>query len=452
MTQVELARTLAISPSYLNQIEHDHRPLTASVLLRLTELFGVEPSYFSPSDTARVVAGLREALTVVENRRPVPVGDLHEIARTMPELSEAILGLYESLRERGEALDSLTDARSTAVTTATAHEQVRDFFYRRNNYVDVLDRAAEDLSRQMGTRRGEVRNRLKEYLLEKHDIRVVTDNRPVRGSDDDGTLHWYDQEERVLHFSANLRGAQYAFRMATQLALIECSDLIERVLDEEIWGHPSTRALARVGLANHFAGAFILPYGPFIAAAEQMRYDVELLADHFGVSYETAAHRLSTLRRPGLLGVPFIFVRVDRAGNISKRQSATSFHFSRGGGTCPLWNVYEAFSAPGRVMTQVAEMPDGQRYLWVARSVTTNRGGYGRPAKTFAIGLGCEVRHAGRLVYGDGLDVHGPSAAMPIGPGCKTCEREKCPQRAAPMVGRPLVVDEHRSAFSPYSS
>lgn len=148
--------------------------------------------------------------------------------------------------------------------------------------------------------------------------------------------------------------------------------------------------------------------------------------------------------------LPFFFVRVDRAGNMSKRQSATSFHFSRVGGTCPLWNVYEAFSAPGRILTQFARMPDGRAYLWIARTVVHRRSGFGTPSKTFAVGLGCDVQHAGRLVYSRGLALGDPDAATPIGTGCKVCERPSCPQRAFPPIGRTVTVDENLSRFEPY--
>jgi predicted transcriptional regulator len=181
-----------------------------------------------------------------------------------------------------------------------------------------------------------------------------------------------------------------------------------------------------------------------------MRYDVELLTEHFAMGWESVCHRLSTLQRPRARGVPFSFVRVDRAGNMSKRQSATGFPFSRSGGTCPLWNVYEAFSSGGRVVTQVAAMPDGQRYLWIARTVTRHHGGYGQPGKVFAVGLGCELRHAGRLIYSAGMDLDATGAATPIGPGCRTCERPTCPQRAAAPIGGWLDLDENRGTFIPY--
>ena len=170
----------------------------------------------------------------------------------------------------------------------------------------------------------------------------------------------------------------------------------------------------------------------------------------YGVGYETVCHRLSTLQRPSLRGIPFTFVRVDRAGNMSKRQSASGLHLSNSGGTCPLWNVYETFSYPGKIMRQMAQMPDGRTYLWIARTVNHHRSQWGQPGKMFAIGLGCELRHASRTVYSDGLDLSDPRAATPIGSGCRMCPRDNCPQRAFPPIHRPLTVDAHSSTISPY--
>ena len=179
--------------------------------------------------------------------------------------------------------------------------------------------------------------------------------------------------------------------------MLEAGETIDRLVDGGSFSGGTGRRLARIGLANYFAGALILPYRVFLGAAERYRYDITRLSAHFDVGFETVCHRLSTLQRRGTRGVPFAFVRVDRAGNISKRQSATPFHFSRVGGSCPLWVVYEAFSSPGRIVTQIAELPDGKKYFWLARTVHRNTGGYGDPGKTFAIGLGCELRHARRL-------------------------------------------------------
>ncbi|WBB90337.1 short-chain fatty acyl-CoA regulator family protein [Verrucosispora sp. WMMC514] len=439
LSQTELARHLSISPSYLNQIEHDSRPLTVPVLLRITELFGVDPTVFAAHDTPRLVAGLREAL-------PGRAGltELTELATRLPEVAAAVIELHRRYQQADEQLAELVGDRERI--GRSPHDQVTEFFYRRQNYVPDLDEEAERLAGRMELRRGEVRALLRDRLAQRHGVHVAREDAAALG----GELHRYRPQTRTLHLSTSLRAGQEAMRMAAQIALLEFADVIDEIVESEEFDDVQTQILTRVGLANYFAAALLLPYEHFLAAAEQRRYDIDLLTQHYAMGWETVCHRLSTLQRPRARGVPFSFVRVDRAGNMSKRQSATGFPFSRTGGTCPLWTVYEAFGAPGRVVTQVAAMPDGQRYLWIARTITRHHGGYGQPGKVYAIGLGCEVRHASRLVYSTGMDLHAAEAATPIGPGCKTCERMTCPQRAAPPISRKLDVDENRSTFIPY--
>ena len=211
-------------------------------------------------------------------------------------------------------------------------------------------------------------------------------------------------------------------------------EVIESLVRAGGFAEGESSRLARIGLANYFAGALVMPYGAFLQAAEELAYDVERLAGRFGVGFEAACHRLSTLQRPGQPGLPFFFVRVDRAGNVSKRHSAADFHFSRVGGTCPLWIVYEAFSQPDRVLSQIAGMPDGRNYFWIARRVVSGAVGHGRPQKTFAVGLGCDLRHAHRLVYSRGFNLAEPDTATRIGLGCKVCDRQDCVQRAYPSL------------------
>ncbi|MFK8849803.1 short-chain fatty acyl-CoA regulator family protein [Streptomyces sp. Ac-502] len=445
-SQAALARLLAISPSYLNQMEHDSRPLTVPVLLRLTEAFGVDPGFFSERNTSRLLADLREALADELAAGRVSPTDLSELASRQPAVASVLLGLGRRNLALTERLAEVTEGRDGGGADPAAplspHEEIREFFYRRQNYLHEADTAAEELAAELGIRPGEVGRALTTRLTARHGVRLV--------DTPDGPLHHYDPSARVLRLSAGLRPGQRAFRMATQLALLEAGEELSRLASEDFEEGTTAWSLARIGVANYFAAALVLPYGPFHAAAEELRYDIERLTDRFGLGYETVCHRLSTLQRPRRRGVPFSFVRVDRAGNMSKRQSATGFHFSRAGGTCPLWNVYEAFTAPSRIHVQIAAMPDGRRYLWTARTVTRHRGGWGDPGKTFAVGLGCEIRHASRLVYSDGLDLDNAGAATPIGMGCRVCERLECPQRAVPPLGRPLAIDENSSTFVPY--
>lgn len=450
MSQADLARLLEISPSYLNQIEHNSRPLTVPVLLRITEAFGVDTEFFASNDTSRLVADVKEVLLDEALGVEVTNGELTDLATNLPAIAQALVKLHRNYRNAVEATAALVTENGMGLHGSAAaplpHEEVRDFFYERENYVAELDERAERMAGEMGLRRGEVHRALFERLTERHGLTVTTD-----GIDETtGQQHRYERSPRVLRLAPNLRIGQRAFRMASQIAVLEYDDLITELADSWAFSGQAARSLARVGLANYFAGALILPYRTFLSTAERYRYDIERLCDHFGVGFETVCHRLSTLQRPRMRGVPFSFVRVDRAGNMSKRQSAAGFHFSRVGGACPLWNIYEAFTAPGKIITQIATLPDGKSYFWIARTVARNIGGYGSPGKMFSVGLGCELRHARRLVYSAGLDLDDRDGATPIGMGCKVCDRPACPQRAFPTIGKELTVDENTSTFVPY--
>ncbi|MCV7302725.1 acetate metabolism transcriptional regulator RamB [Mycobacterium barrassiae] len=447
-SQAALAQMLEISPSYLNQIEHDVRPLTVSVLQRITEVFGVDATFFASEDDTRLVAELREVTLDRDVAIDVDLAEIADMVSSHPALARAMVNLHRRYRLTAAQLAAATEDRyadssgSGAITMP--HEEVRDYFYQRQNYLHELDTAAEDLTIRMRMHRAELTRELADRLTRVHGVHIR------RRADLGGNvLHRYDPNSKTLEISDHLSSGQTVFKMAAELAYLEFGDLIDRLVDEGNFTSDESTVLARLGLANYFAAATVLPYGQFHETAENFRYDVERLSAFYSVSFETIAHRLSTLQRPSMRGVPLSFVRVDRAGNMSKRQSATGFHFSSSGGTCPLWNVYETFASPGKITVQVAQMPDGRNYMWVARTVERRAHRYGQPGKTFAIGLGCELRHAHRLVYSEGLDLSGHNST-PIGAGCRVCERDNCPQRAFPALGRALDLDEHRSTVSPY--
>ncbi len=447
-SQAALAQMLEISPSYLNQIEHDVRPLTVAVLLRITEVFGVDATFFASQDDTRLVAELREVTMDRDLDIDVDPAEIADIVNAHPTLARAMVNLHRRYRITTTQLAAATEDRfsdgsgSGAITMP--HEEVRDYFYQRQNYLHELDTAAEDLTTNLRMHRGDLARDLSDRLKAVHGVHIVK-----RMDLGDTVLHRYDPSSKRLEIGNHLSSGQQVFKMAAELAYLEFGDLIDKLVAEGKFTSEESTTLARLGLANYFAAATVLPYAQFHEVAEKFRYDVERLSAFYSVSYETIAHRLSTLQRPSMRGVPFSFVRVDKAGNMSKRQSATGFHFSSSGGTCPLWNVYETFANPGKILVQIAEMPDGRSYMWVARTVERRASRYGQPGKTFAIGLGCELRHAHRLVYSEGLDLSG-NIATPIGAGCRVCERDNCPQRAFPALGRALDIDEHRSTVSPY--
>jgi predicted transcriptional regulator/transcriptional regulator with XRE-family HTH domain len=452
LNQMSLAKSLGISLSYLNQIENNQRPLTVQVLLRLNEAFGIDVQLFSEAEEARLFSDLREVFADPRLNEQLGKTEIRELAANMPAVGRLLVEMHKQLGEAQEQsaylANQLGNDRSAdlPVMLSTPYEEVREYFYAHRNYIPELDHEGEALSRKLGLPVGKMKHALAERLLQMHGVRLVEQ----AGTDSTDTVRHFDKSTRLLALSPRLDEGQQAFQLATQIAFLEQKQLLDQLLEKTAFSSPEALVLARIGLANYFAGAVLMPYMHFLQSAEQLRYDIELLEQRYAVSFETICHRLSTLQRPEARGVPFFFIRVDRAGNISKRQSATDFHFSRFGGTCPLWNIYAAFSSPDRILTQQAEMPDGRTYFWIAKMIRHRQGGYKAPSKSFAIALGCDLHHADRLVYSKGMILDDPAARTPIGAGCKICERQKCPQRAFPALYSTIQVDEAQTNFAPY--
>lgn len=439
LTQKAFAAKLGISLPYLNQMENNHRPVSAAVVLAMAQEFGFDVTELSTGEGERMVADMREALAdpVFADLDP-PLADLRLAASNAPALARAFLALHRAYRDSHERLASLDEAlgREGGALRPSPWEEVRDFFHYCDNYIDAVDRAAERFAST-----GDPRAAAAE-ALEARGVRIRRDDGP--------TLRAHDRTTGTLTLSSRAAPATQGFQLLHQLALLTQNDLIEATLDLARFASDEARAIAKIGLANYFAGAALLPYGAFLRAAQDTRHDLERLADRFGASIEQVAHRLSTLQRPGAKGVPFFFVRVDQAGTITKRHSATRLQFARFGGACPLWNVHQAFETPGRFLRQLAETPDGVRYFCLARDVSKPGGSFHAPVRRYAIGLGCEVGHARQLVYADDMDLGNRAAFEPIGISCRICERTGCHQRAVPPLERRLSVDPDRREVLPY--
>lgn len=451
LSQATLASTLGLSASYVNQIEHDVRPLTVPVLMRITEVFGVDATFFSRDDDSRLLAEIHDVVSDQEiSASPVELQELSELVYNHPSIARTLVDIHRRYQHMRDKLTLATDARRitpAGQALSMPHDEVRDFFYSRQNYLDALDHHAEQLADDLGVYDFGIRQaekQLEARLQEKHNVTIAT------GEEYSDVLHDFNAETGVLTLSTRLNEGQRAFRMAAELGFLEAGELIEKEVEGEPFTSEASVNLARRGIASYYAAATLLPYRSVHRYAETSGYDVDYLSQVFGVGYETVASRLSTLQRTNLRGIPFTFVRVDRAGNMSKRQSATGVHFSNSGGTCPLWNIYETFSRPGVTVRQLAQMPDGRNYLWIARAVLHHQGRYADTNKLFAIGLGCEARHADRTVYAQGLDLNDEAAITPIGAGCRTCPRANCAQRAFPAISEPLTINAHRSSVAPY--
>ncbi len=443
LTQKDFAARLGVSLPYLNQMENNNRPVSTAVVLALASEFGLDVTELSSGDGERLVSDLREALAdpILAGNIP-PMADIRLTASNAPGLAHAFLSLHQSYRQVHERLASLDEAlgREDARAMPSPWEEVRDFFHYCDNYIDAVDRAAEHFATREG---GPENTRVAAVAaLANGGVKVVFE--------DMDRLRDFDPESKTLHISARAAPETQTFQLLLQVALTRQDALIEATLDLARFHSPAARDIAKIGLANYFAGAALLPYERFLEQARACRHDLEVLATRFGASIEQVAHRLSTLQRPGAKGIPFFFVRVDQAGTITKRHSATRLQFARFGGACPLWNVHRAFETPGRFLRQLAETPDGVRYISLARDISKPAGRFGAPVRRYAISLGCEVRHAPALVYADGMDVSRSDAFEPIGISCRICERKDCHQRSVPPLERQLVVNPHQRDVLPY--
>lgn len=443
LNQSAMAGEIGVSPSYLNHLERNQRPVTAQVLLRLAEVYDVDLRAFAaegPDGT-----GIDQLAEIFADPMFADIGipryELLEVADNAPSVADAISRLYAALVERrqhppGAAPDE------TSLTTPEAW--VRDHIQAQRNHFPYVEEAAETLAGALGDTTGTF-DALRRRLREGFGI----DTRVVPPELVDPTSQSFDFHRKRLMLSALLRPESRTFGAAYQLALVEFGPMLNRMVETAGAPDAPTRRLLHMSLANYAAGAIMMPYGAFLAAAERHRYDVDRLCADFGASVEQVSHRLTTLARTGARGVPFFMLRVDAAGNVSKRFAGESFPFSRFGGTCPRWNLHAAFQTPGRVATQIVETPDGARFFTIARTVDRAVRLDPRESSQLAIGLGCDVRYAPKILYADGQDLAKP-LVTPIGPACALCPRLRCPQRAAAPAGRTLALNETQKTISPY--
>lgn len=449
LTQTRMAEDLGVSPSYLNLLERNQRPVTAQVLLRLAEAYDLDLKSLSADPEGAGVTGLTEVFSDQMFRDlAVARHEVAEVAENAPAVAEAIVRLYRAYLDQRRVIELGLMGRpedGTAQPVVAPADWVRDFIQEQKNHFSELEDAAAQLAGEMNAEPQDFATAARERLAKRHGIQVRVV--PVEVLPE--SVRRFDHHRRRLFLSEVLTGPGRTFALAFQLAMLEHREELDRLADRAAPPDRPTRNLLKVSLANYLAAAVLMPYQAFHEAAERTSYDVELIRARFGVSFEQACHRLTTLARPGQRGIPFFMVRVDSAGNISKRFAGSAFPFSRFGGACPRWNIHSSFRTPGRINSQIIETPDGQRYFTFARTVARTASPYAGEDSELAVGMGCELKYAERLVYSRGLDLREPVATA-IGPACRICERPACPQRAAGPISRTLTVDDFTKSISPY--
>ncbi len=453
LRQSEMAERIGISPSYLNLIEHNQRPVTVPLLFKLGQAFDFDLREFAGDDDTRLAAGLKEVFSdPLFAGQPVPQQEIRELVASSPTASQAMVTLYDAYRrfwEEAQARDERAageEGQGPRDGQPPPVEEIRDYQQAQANHFPEIETAAERLAEEADFAGRDLFAALTGYLEAIHATRVKI--MPVDVLQD--TLRRYDHHGRRILLSEALPPSGRAFQLAVQVALISQRELLDREAAKANLQNPQSLPMLRIVLANHFAAALMMPYDRFLEAATQLRYDIDLLRRRFGASFEQVCHRLTTMQRPGARGVPFFFIRVDNAGNISKRLSGGGFHFARLGGTCPRWIVHDAFRTPGLVQTQVAVMPDGTTFFTIGRTLDLVSSRLDALQPQFSVGLGCEINDAKNLVYADGIDLKNPRA-IPIGVSCRVCERLDCAQRAYPPLNHQLRIDEHVRRSVPFT-
>jgi predicted transcriptional regulator/DNA-binding XRE family transcriptional regulator len=442
LNQSQMAEELGVSPSYLNHLERNQRPLTAQMLLRLANTYDIDIRDFV-AGAGDIAAGLGEILSD-DLVRDIGIArhEILDVAENYPSVVEAVTRFYRALVDLRRVPDMLERMDGKGQAASSSLDWLREFVGQRNNHFPDIDGGAEEIAAELGADPGQLEADLRERLRARHGVTIKVTPQSVLV----GTTRLYDLHRRRLMLSDRLDSAARLFALAYQLCMIELAEPMKALILRADAPDEDARRLLSVALMNYAAAALIMPYDRFRSLAESSRYDLDELQARFGVSFEQLAHRLTTLGRSGERGIPFFMLKIDGAGTVSKRFHGETFPFARFGGACPRWNLYESLYGDGRPMTQLIEAPDGKRFVTIAKSLRA--GGGGRLGRA-AIGLGCEIKYAPRLGFADPLMAEG-AAPTTVGPACHLCEREACPDRALPPITRTIEATHYLRASTPY--
>ena len=448
-TQAEMAKVLGISAGYVNLLENNERSLSLRLLMAVTDNYGVDWRDIVADKTSNLLAELR---SVIKDPMFSNAPDLIELRSAIdhaPRLVEHFLHLYGVHRTALERL--MRQGRSVMsdrLLVTSAEAVVHNFFRDNSNYFHDLELAAETLRAMEAYEPDDIYATLKARLLNTHSIRIK--RRPTEEMTE--ALRVYNKENRIIYLSEALDYSNVLFQLAHVLCLIEFQDLLNQLTAGSKITVRTSLSRCHVELANYFAAAYLMPYEPFLRAAESMAYDIDRLAARFGVSFEQTCHRLTTLQRPSAQGVPFFFLRVDKAGNVTKRFNSTSFHLAEYGGACPVWKVHMAFRLAGVIIPQFVELPDGDRYFTINRTVDRPTVNFETQDHRLAISLGCELQYAKKLGYAAAFNVDDERMFSRIGINCHVCPRQACSQRAHQPVFMDLPLDTNRRGKTRYES
>ena len=451
ITQIDLSKKLSISASYLNLIESGKRKVNVDLLLKLANELNIEISDISKKTDTNLYQNLMDLLgdSLFENL-DITNFDIKELVNTNPLIAKALVKLGDNYKKKNQDIVSKVENISGKFIDSRKNsfpgEVVSDFLQENENYFPKLEEFASNFFSKI-----QINNRMGytsicEYLLRKHGIEV----KDVVPDEKKPFTKQFDVDKKIFLVSDYLTLETKKLYAGAQVAQLEFSQVIDEYLNSFSFPSEESKKLSKVALLNYAGAAIIMPYKSFYEECIKQRYDVELLQNTFAVSFEQVAHRITCLQDPKMKGIPFHMLRADVAGNISKRFSLSGIEIPRYGGACPRWNIYKAFTMPGKINAAVSKMSNGEKYICIARTVEKGIGKHGMEKTLLSIGLGCQVKYAKDFVYADSLNLNDKKTETPIGVNCRTCDRMDCQQRAFPPLHKKFDIDLNKRGISVY--
>ncbi len=433
-TQAEMAKALGVSPAYVNLLENNQRSLSVQMLMALSDKYAIDWRELVQDPSSNALAELRSTLQDPIFTETPDLQELRAAVDHAPGLVDNFLQIYRMHRTTLDKMLRQGQERMPDDFLATTPETIiHDFFRDHKNHFPELERAAETLRAEQPCAQDDVYAMLKTRLEERHGVGVE-----IKSVEDmSEALRIFDRGAATVYLSQALDYRNRTFQLAHVVCLLEADGILKDLVSDSGITSPTGLARCQVELANYFAGAVVMPYADVLATAQATKYDVDRIAAAFSVSFEQVCHRLTTLQRKNATGVPFFFLRIDKAGNVTKRFNSTTFTLAEFGGACPVWNIHTAFRTPGVILPQFVELPEGERFFTISR--TTDRPVFSRESqdRRLAVALGCEFRFVEEIGYARSFNLDSEDMFGQIGINCHLCPRQACSQRAH----QPLFVD-----------
>ena len=449
----KFAEQLNISPSYLNLIESGKRKIDGNLLIKVSQELRVELSDLTSKTNFNLENDVSELLDdQLFEDLDILGPEVKDLVNTNPKIARALIKLGDNFKQKDHDIINKVENISGKIIdsrkTSFPGEVISDFLQENKNYFPKLEQFANLIFDKVQQNNRTRYIALCDFLKKEYSI-VVKDIIP---EEEKPFSKIYNKDKKELLLSDYNTLETKKLHAASQIAQEGAMDEINKYLSNFNFPSNESKRLTQVALLNYCGAAILMPYKLFHSECKKLKYDLELLQNTFATSFEQVAHRVTCLQDPKLPGIPFHMLRVDIAGNISKRFSLSGIEIPRYGGACPRWNVYSAFTRPGVIQAAVSKMSNGEKYVCIARTVEKGVGRFGQSKSILSIGLGCEAKYAKDFIYTENIDVTDKKTEIPIGVSCRTCDRLDCSQRAFPPLHKKFDVDINSRGVSVYVS